>query len=135
MQTPKTEKILPKGFLHAALTALVGGFALIGIDSSLNHEISHSKIGSQTSCINNHHAARIQESEQSKIIYCGMGNNVGPYRVQRIYCCNSLMRSKFITTLIASALLVVTGCFFDCAFAKRTNTYDFFGAYKCKSFS
>lgn len=36
-----------------------------------------------------------------------MGNNVGPYRVQRIYCCNSLMRSKFITTLIASALLVV----------------------------
>lgn len=45
MQTPKTEKILPKGFMHAALTALVAGFALIGIDSSLNHEISHSKIG------------------------------------------------------------------------------------------
>jgi len=31
--------------MHAALTALVAGFALIGIDSALNDEISHMKIG------------------------------------------------------------------------------------------
>jgi len=45
MQTSKAEKVLPKGFMHAALTALVAGFALIGIDSALNDEISHLKIG------------------------------------------------------------------------------------------
>jgi len=45
MQTSKAEKFLPKGFMHAALTALVAGFALIGIDSALNDEISHMKIG------------------------------------------------------------------------------------------
>lgn len=45
MQTSKTEKVLPKGFMHAALTALIAGFALIGIDSALNDEISHLKIG------------------------------------------------------------------------------------------
>ena len=45
MQTSKTDKVLPKGFMHAALTALVAGFALIGIDSALNDEISHLKIG------------------------------------------------------------------------------------------
>ena len=45
MQTAKPEKVLPKGFMHAALTALVAGFALIGIDSALNDEISHGKIG------------------------------------------------------------------------------------------
>ena len=45
MQTPKAEKVLPKGFMHAALTALVAGFALIGINSSLNDEISHGKVG------------------------------------------------------------------------------------------
>ena len=45
MQTSKAEKVLPKGFMHAALTALVAGFALIGIDSALNDEISHGKIG------------------------------------------------------------------------------------------
>jgi uncharacterized integral membrane protein len=45
MQTSKAEKVLPKGFMHAALTALVAGFALIGIDTSLNDEISHGKVG------------------------------------------------------------------------------------------
>ena len=45
MQTPKAEKVLSKGFMHSALTALVAGFALVGIDSSLNVEISHSKVG------------------------------------------------------------------------------------------
>ena len=45
MQTSKAEKVLPKGFMHAALTALVAGFALIGIDSALNDEISHLKVG------------------------------------------------------------------------------------------
>ena len=45
MQTSKSEKVLPKGFMHAALTALVAGFALVGIDSSLNDEISHGKVG------------------------------------------------------------------------------------------
>jgi hypothetical protein len=45
MQTSKSEKVLPKGFMHAALTALVAGFALIGIDTSLDDEISHGKVG------------------------------------------------------------------------------------------
>ena len=45
MQTSKPEKTLPKGFMHAALTALIAGFALIGIDSSLGDEISHGKVG------------------------------------------------------------------------------------------
>ena len=45
MQAPKAEKKLNKGVLHAAMTALIAGFALIGIDSSLKHEISHVKIG------------------------------------------------------------------------------------------
>jgi hypothetical protein len=45
MQTSKAEKVLPKGFMHAALTALVAGFALLGIDSALNDEISHLKVG------------------------------------------------------------------------------------------
>jgi hypothetical protein len=45
MQTSKAEKVLPKGFMHAALTALVAGFALIGIDTSLDDEISHGKVG------------------------------------------------------------------------------------------
>ena len=44
-QTSKVEKVLPKGFMHAALTALVAGFALVGIDTSMNVEISHSKVG------------------------------------------------------------------------------------------
>ena len=44
-QTSKSEKVLSKGFMHAALTALVAGFALVGIDSSLNDEISHGKVG------------------------------------------------------------------------------------------
>jgi hypothetical protein len=47
MQTSKSEKVLPKGFMHAALTALVAGFALVGIDSSLNDEISHGKVGAK----------------------------------------------------------------------------------------
>jgi preprotein translocase subunit SecG len=45
MQTSKSEKVLPKGFMHAALTALIAGFALIGIDTSLDDEISHGKVG------------------------------------------------------------------------------------------
>jgi hypothetical protein len=45
MQTSKTEKALSKGFMHAAMTALIAGFALVGIDSSLNDEISHGKVG------------------------------------------------------------------------------------------
>jgi hypothetical protein len=45
MQTSKSDKVLPKGFMHAALTALVAGFALIGIDSALGDEISHGKVG------------------------------------------------------------------------------------------
>ena len=32
MQTSKSEKVLPKGFMNGALTALVAGFALVGID-------------------------------------------------------------------------------------------------------
>jgi uncharacterized integral membrane protein len=45
MQTSKSEKVLPKGFMHAALTALVAGFALVGINTSLDDEISHGKVG------------------------------------------------------------------------------------------
>ena len=45
MQTSKAEKVFPKGFMHAAMTALVAGFALIGLDSALNVEISHTKVG------------------------------------------------------------------------------------------
>ena len=45
MQTSKAEKVLPKGFMHAAMTALIAGFALIGLDSALNVEISHTKVG------------------------------------------------------------------------------------------
>lgn len=45
LQTSKAEKVLAKGFMHAAMTALVAGFALVGIDSSLNDDISHGKVG------------------------------------------------------------------------------------------
>lgn len=45
MQTSKSEKVIPKGFMHAALTALVAGFALIGINTSLDDEINHTKVG------------------------------------------------------------------------------------------
>lgn len=45
MQTSKSEKVLPKGFMHAALTALVAGFALVGINSSLDDDINHGKVG------------------------------------------------------------------------------------------
>jgi hypothetical protein len=31
--------------MHSAMTALIAGFALIGIDSALGDEISHSKVG------------------------------------------------------------------------------------------
>ena len=44
-QTAKPAKKLAKGFMHAAMTALVAGFALIGIDSALNKDVSHGKIG------------------------------------------------------------------------------------------
>lgn len=44
-QTSKSEKVLSKGFMHSAMTALVAGFALIGLDSALGKEISHPKIG------------------------------------------------------------------------------------------
>lgn len=44
-QTAKPEKSLSKGFMHAAMTALVAGFALVGIDSALNEQISHVKVG------------------------------------------------------------------------------------------
>lgn len=44
-QTAKPEKTLSKGFMHAAMTALVAGFALIGINSALNEEMSHAKVG------------------------------------------------------------------------------------------
>ena len=44
-QTSKAEKVLSKGFMHSAMAALVAGFALIGIDSALNVEISHTKVG------------------------------------------------------------------------------------------
>ena len=45
IQAPKSEKHLPKGVVHASLTALVAGLALLGIDSSLNDQVSHTKIG------------------------------------------------------------------------------------------
>jgi len=45
MQAPKAEKKLNKGVLHASMSALVAGFALIGIDSALKYEISHTKVG------------------------------------------------------------------------------------------
>ncbi len=44
-QTSKTEKVLSKGFMHSAMTALVAGFALIGIDSALGDDVSHIKVG------------------------------------------------------------------------------------------
>jgi hypothetical protein len=45
MQTSKLEKVLSKGFMHAALTALVAGFALVGINSALEDDVSHLKVG------------------------------------------------------------------------------------------
>lgn len=45
MQTSKSEKVLPKGFMHAALTALVAGFALVGINSALEDDVNHMKVG------------------------------------------------------------------------------------------
>lgn len=44
-QTAKPEKTLSKGFMHAAMTALVAGFALVGINSSMDDEMSHAKVG------------------------------------------------------------------------------------------
>lgn len=44
-QTAKPEKVLSKGFMHAAMTALVAGFALIGINSALDNKINHLTIG------------------------------------------------------------------------------------------
>lgn len=44
-QTAKPEKRLSKGFMHAAMSALVAGFALVGLDSALGDEISHLKVG------------------------------------------------------------------------------------------
>jgi hypothetical protein len=44
-QTAKPEKSLSKGFMHAAMTALVAGFALVGINSALDDEMSHAKVG------------------------------------------------------------------------------------------
>jgi len=44
-QTAKPEKTLSKGFMHAAMTALVAGFALVGINSAMDDEMSHSKVG------------------------------------------------------------------------------------------
>ena len=44
-QTSKSEKVLPKGFMHAALTALVAGFALVGINSALEDDVNHLKVG------------------------------------------------------------------------------------------
>lgn len=45
MQTSKAEKVLPKGFMHAAMTALIAGFALVGLDSALKVDVSHPKVG------------------------------------------------------------------------------------------
>lgn len=45
MQTSKLEKVLSKGFMHAALTALVAGFALVGINSALEDDVNHLKVG------------------------------------------------------------------------------------------
>lgn len=44
-QTAKPIKTLSKGFMHAAMTALVAGFALVGINSALDDEMSHAKVG------------------------------------------------------------------------------------------
>ena len=44
-QTSKSEKVLSKGFMHAALTALVAGFALVGINSALEDDVNHLKVG------------------------------------------------------------------------------------------
>ena len=44
-QTSKLEKVLSKGFMHAALTALVAGFALVGINSALEDDVNHLKVG------------------------------------------------------------------------------------------
>ena len=44
-QTAKPEKTLSKGFMHAAMTALVAGFALVGINSAMDDEMSHTKVG------------------------------------------------------------------------------------------
>lgn len=44
-QTAKVEKKLSKGFMHASMTALIAGFALVGLDSALGDEISHAKVG------------------------------------------------------------------------------------------
>lgn len=46
-QTAKPEKKLSKGFMHASMTALVAGFALVGINSSLDEEMSHAKVGTK----------------------------------------------------------------------------------------
>lgn len=45
MQTSKLEKVLSKGFIHAALAALVAGFALVGINSALEDDVNHLKVG------------------------------------------------------------------------------------------
>ncbi|MFM1757601.1 MAG: hypothetical protein RL193_178 [Actinomycetota bacterium] len=45
LQTSKPTKVIPKGFMHAALTALVAGFALVGINSSLEDDVNHLKVG------------------------------------------------------------------------------------------
>jgi peptidoglycan/LPS O-acetylase OafA/YrhL len=45
LQTSKPTKVIPKGFMHAALTALVAGFALVGINSSLEEDVNHLKVG------------------------------------------------------------------------------------------
>lgn len=44
-QTAKPDKTLSKGFMHAAMTALVAGFALVGINSAMDDEMSHAKVG------------------------------------------------------------------------------------------
>jgi len=44
-QTAKPTKKLSKGFIHSAMTALVAGFALVGINSALEEEMSHGKVG------------------------------------------------------------------------------------------
>lgn len=44
-QTAKPVKKLSKGFMHAAMTALVAGFALVGINSALEDDMSHAKVG------------------------------------------------------------------------------------------
>ncbi len=44
-QTSKSEKGLTRGFMHATLTALVAGFALVGINSALEDDVNHLKVG------------------------------------------------------------------------------------------